>query len=141
MKQALVAAIVPPLLTLSSLAGSISVQNDIKYPTQFETHTRVINGKVTTVTIPSSFETRSTGTRMRPSFVGVSKLVKKDAWGKDVVHVRFDDGQEGEVTTGRTYKIAGVEYRALGWRGKDYCLMNLENRKIVKFRPMSEPES
>ena len=129
------AAALSALLAFPAGAGSVSVGTDVKYPTEFETRTQVINGKVTTITIPTRFETRRTGTSMKSGSLGVSRLVKKDSWGKDVVLLQFDEGPEAEVKTGETIEVEGVKYRALGWRGKDYCLMDLETRKVVKFRP------
>lgn len=135
MKQAILGAIICLVPALSVTAGSISVGKEVNYPTEFETRTQVVNGKVTVVTIPTSFGTRHTGTRMSPRFVGVSRLVKKDAWGKDVVLLRFEAGYEAQVRSGQVIEVEGVKYRAMGWRGKDYCLMDLKTRKIVKFRP------
>jgi hypothetical protein len=115
-------------------AGSISGGREVRYPTEFETRTQVINGKVTTVTVPTRFQTRSTGTRMETEHIGVVRLLRKDRGGRDLVRLRFEDGHEAEVITGGTFEVGGVTYRALGWRGRDYCLMDLRTRELVRFQ-------
>ena len=135
MKALVTAALAFGFSAFPVVAGSISVGKDITYPTEFETRTQVINGKVTTVTVPTRFETRRTGTRMEPEFVGVSRLVKKDLRGKDLVLLRFHYGRQAQVMTGQTLELEGVKYRALGWRGSTYCLMDLETRDILRFGP------
>lgn len=135
MKWFLHTVVLSSLLTLPALAGSISAGTETKYPTEFQVITRTVNGKTVTKVVPTRFETRHTGTRMAPEFVGVSRRVGKDSWGKDIVQLRFSEGQEAQVKTGQTIKVDGIKYLALGWRGKDYCLRNMKTRKTVKFQP------
>jgi hypothetical protein len=119
----------------TALAGSISVTDEIRYPTSYreQSVSDMIDSSFR-VPIPDSFETRRVGSNMDVPTLGVVSRPVVVRNQSPTYHVLFADGREAQFVDGQTIVVGGVPYRGLGVRSGYYRVLNLNTSDILLFR-------
>ena len=130
-----VAALMPAAL---SLAQSISVREEIRYPTAYREQ-RIGRAQAPgvgerRVPAPTAFETRAVGAQFSAPVLGVVRNPVVVPASGPTYHVVFADGREARFVDGRTTVVRGVPYQGLGYQDGVYRALNLETRIVASFR-------
>ncbi len=112
----------------ADVVNSISVRDEIRYPTEYEVLAQEVTGRTHVVSVPSGFETRHVGTHLEGHAHAVRHR-RDDITRRTFLHL--PNGKRIAVKQGDVVRIKGHLYRVMGWRGNTFRLMG--NNKIIDF--------
>ncbi len=129
-------------------AGSLRVVEELIYPTEYESQDvgdEIIPFLPPTGTghggtlqsparypIPTAFATREVGAVLSTDAIGVTRAAVIS--NRDTYVAKFHNGARAQFIDGMITVVDGVPYRALGARGDQYHVKNLNTGRVHVFR-------